>query len=575
MIHSISANKSGFKPINFQKGLNLVLSERTANSSKKDTRNGSGKSLLIEIIDFCLGSNFNKSSKLADDSLSDWEFSLQLSLLDKKYEVTRKINSNNLINWKALSKNKNELLPIENPANIESWRNFLGKIYFNLTGEELNISYRTLMNFLIRKGLAAYTEPFVTFKQQSELAKQVTNAFFLGLPYEYASEWQKLDDEKKTLDILKNNNNTGAFRKFIGNRGELEAEIREKERMVEATDKQLKSFRVHSQYEEIENRASRLTSVIHEKSNTNILNKRQIEQLESIIKEEKEVENFDSIEIYTRAKIEVPEMVKKRFADLRSFHSQLINNRKSYLRGEILKLKKEIDSNAVEIHNFSEERAKLMEILGTHGALSEFSKLNEEHSRNISALEELRIKLQNLSKFEEGLSDLKIQKESLHRKVLQDLSEREESRKHIMDIFDEYSKFLYDAPGHLIINAKDKGGMGYNYKIDIKRSGSEGIEKMKIFCYDLLIARLQAEQKRGPRFLIHDSTLFDGVDERQKGRALQLAARESIKFDFQYITFFNTDSLPSQEELGDLDVSAHTRLTLTDKEDGCLLGFRY
>jgi uncharacterized protein YydD (DUF2326 family) len=575
MIYSVKANKKGFKLVNFKKGINLILSERTSESSQKDSRNGSGKSLLIEIIDFCLGANFNKKSKLSHDTLKDWIFTLELGLLDMKIAVTRSIKDHNHIDWQILGKDKKYNLPLENPSTIDSWRLFLGEVFFSIKSSESNLSYRTLMSFLIRKGLDAYTEPFSTFKQSNELVKQITNAYFLGLPYEYAFEWQKIEDEKKTLDILKSNNNTGAFKRFIGNRGELEAEIRDKERLIEYTEKQLKSFRVHGQYEDIENKANTLTSQIHGKSNNNIINKRQIEQLNSIINEEMQAEKLDSLEIYKRAKIEVPEMVKKRLDDLKLFHTQLLSNRKSYLQEEINKLNREIKSNTAQISSLTEDRAKLLNILQTHGALREFTKLNEDHTRNVSALEELKIKLQNLTKFEEGLSDIKIQKESLHKKVMLDLAEREKSRKHVMDIFDEYSKFLYEASGHLIINAKDKGGMGYNYKIEIKRSGSEGIEKMKIFCYDLLIARLLAEHKKGPMFLIHDSTLFEGVDERQKGRALQLAEREAKKYGFQYITFFNSDSLPSQEELGQLDIQGITRLTLTDKEDGCLLGLRY
>ena len=55
MIHGVYANQSSFHPVKFSTGLNVVLAERTHASSQKDTRNGLGKSTLIEIIDFCLG----------------------------------------------------------------------------------------------------------------------------------------------------------------------------------------------------------------------------------------------------------------------------------------------------------------------------------------------------------------------------------------------------------------------------------------------------------------------------------------------------------------------------------------
>jgi len=57
MIRSITADKSSFKSIKFENGLNVVLADRTKESTKKDSTNGLGKSTLLEIIHFCLGSN--------------------------------------------------------------------------------------------------------------------------------------------------------------------------------------------------------------------------------------------------------------------------------------------------------------------------------------------------------------------------------------------------------------------------------------------------------------------------------------------------------------------------------------
>ena len=55
MIHSIAANQPTFRPVKLTPGLNVILADRTKGSSRKDTRNGLGKSTLIEIIHFCLG----------------------------------------------------------------------------------------------------------------------------------------------------------------------------------------------------------------------------------------------------------------------------------------------------------------------------------------------------------------------------------------------------------------------------------------------------------------------------------------------------------------------------------------
>ena len=64
MIHSVTANKTSFKSVRFEKGLNLIVAIRTKGETDKNTRNGVGKSTLFRIIDFCLGSDVNKPGTL-------------------------------------------------------------------------------------------------------------------------------------------------------------------------------------------------------------------------------------------------------------------------------------------------------------------------------------------------------------------------------------------------------------------------------------------------------------------------------------------------------------------------------
>jgi uncharacterized protein YydD (DUF2326 family) len=73
---------------------------------------------------------------------------------------------------------------------------------------------------------------------------------------------------------------------------------------------------------------------------------------------------------------------------------------------------------------------------------------------------------------------------------------------------------------------------------------------------------------------MHDSSVFDGVDSRQKATALRLAARQAADASFQYLICLNTGDVP-WDDLGDFDLRAHERLALTDVGEGGLLGIRY
>ncbi len=57
MIVSIESSLKTFKAVTFHSGLNVLLSDRTADSTDKQTRNSAGKTSLIEVIHFLLGAD--------------------------------------------------------------------------------------------------------------------------------------------------------------------------------------------------------------------------------------------------------------------------------------------------------------------------------------------------------------------------------------------------------------------------------------------------------------------------------------------------------------------------------------
>ena len=80
---------------------------------------------------------------------------------------------------------------------------------------------------------------------------------------------------------------------------------------------------------------------------------------------------------------------------------------------------------------------------------------------------------------------------------------------------------------------------------------------------------------RGPDFLVHDSKLYDGVDERQVARALELAAEVTREEGMQYIVTMNSDDLTKAERMG-FDAEPYViEPRLDDSDQGGLFGFRF
>lgn len=88
--------------------------------------------------------------------------------------------------------------------------------------------------------------------------------------------------------------------------------------------------------------------------------------------------------------------------------------------------------------------------------------------------------------------------------------------------------------------------------------------------------RIWANEPKRPRLLVHDSPLFDGVDERQVAKALLLGAEMAKKYDFQYIVTLNSDDLPDMTQYEGFNLADYrVDLDITDTPTGGLFGFRF
>lgn len=131
-----------------------------------------------------------------------------------------------------------------------------------------------------------------------------------------------------------------------------------------------------------------------------------------------------------------------------------------------------------------------------------------------------------------------------------------------------------DRTGGFVVAAED-GGPEFEISIQGDRGG--GISQIEIFCLDLALLSLTADTKRGPRFLIHDSHLFDGVDERQVSKALQLGKATADRIGGQYLVTMNSDIFDRLPLPAAFNKQAHVLSTrLSDNgEEGGLFGFRF
>lgn len=587
MIHSIKSNNPNFKCVTLHSGFNVILADRNHNdqSENKKTRNGAGKTTLVEIIHFCLGSQVTANSVFKNENLKGWSFILELDIANKIYNIERFTDSPGKIyidgDVSTLSfdckydKKAKRYYVSPNAFNKAMLEDFYG-IEASENNEEYLPSFRELISYAVRRNVDGYRSAFEFFSRQKASSVQICNSFFLNLSMEYAGQFQSLKERKKGIEDFKNATKSGIIGPFRLNIGELSTEVITRQRDVDAFKKQLEAFQIHPQYEDISKEANSLTNEIHALTNALILRQQLLERYEvSYSDDEPALPVDDIMKIYSEAGVLFQASVLQPLSEVIDFHKAIVSNRKEYLCNEITSLRKEIAEISRQISDLSIQRSEKMRILETHGALAEYVLIQDRYAKAKQLLEDAKRRLESAEYIEDSKSRLKIENQELLIKSRRDYNERIQIREQAISLFRTNTEFLYPEAGTLTIDLKETG---YAFGVDIKSSRSQGVNYMKVFCYDMVLAELGRSRNRYPNFLVHDSTIFDGVDERQVARALILAQLKSENLGYQYICLLNSDMVPYQEFDDEFSSLFNSNVVLKisdDQENGGLLGIRF
>lgn len=76
MIHTITSDLPSFKPLTFKPGLNILLADKSEGATDRQSRNGAGKTSLVELIHFLMGGSADKDSIFRSAALAPWTFEM-------------------------------------------------------------------------------------------------------------------------------------------------------------------------------------------------------------------------------------------------------------------------------------------------------------------------------------------------------------------------------------------------------------------------------------------------------------------------------------------------------------------
>jgi uncharacterized protein YydD (DUF2326 family) len=555
--------------ITFSNGLNLICADVKEKSNRKSTGNGAGKSTFLKLIDFCLLAEIEEKI-LASKDFEKYTFVLEVEDKEGKlYKIRRSIKSYEKIHLTEDGKEELEITLEEARANFN-------KLFFDLSKEEKTLSFRTLTNFIKRDEERGYSSIFSHFPMWDAYMVNAINLFLIGLNYRLPIEKQLLNSEKGAIDKTIFGLDKSLKDKEIPKKAELKSEKVLLEEQIANRQDFLSNFRVHKEYEKLEKDANSIRRLMRDLENQFFNNNIKLSEYSESLTQKMSFNLEEVSEFYKSLKINLNEEIKKDYAEVEKFHTDLINNRNTYLSEEIERLNLLNERIKKEIESLDKRKSTIMKILETHGALSEYQIIIERLDEDKKKLYEI---LNYIKVYDEILEYKNKKKAFIERlKENSELSEKELNEgenliKRIIIKFEEIYKYLLDVTGLLIVGIKEKYSFNDQvFEFDVKgdKKGSPGIKRSQIFSYDLsiIISNICAN-RTFPRFILHDA-IFNGVDKNQVTNAMNFVIEKSKEIPFQEIVTINTCDLPKE-----IDINKYCKLELGDKVETSLMGFRF
>ena len=575
MILGLRSSLPSFKPLDFNKGLNILVAERDRQSSMRDTRNGTGKTSMIELIHYLLAEKRDKNDDFHKPELADHSFTGVFKVDGAEVSIS-----------KAAGPARDVLTLDDEDISAVDLRRKLAISWFHLntdfTDQPYSPTFGSLFAYSVRKERnGGFASPTLSSSKQLGWNMQVNLAYLLGLDWGLPQELQKTKEDKKQTDTLTKMLRSGYLTDGQFDLGKMQTRVDLLEGEIDTKRREVMSATVVDGYRTHETEANRLTQLIKELNEANLRDLDLGDEIDKALGEVEDTDLGDVEDVYLEVDVFFGKQVKKRFEQVKSFHAQVAANRKAHLSKEREEALERLANRKLDIDRLQAELAEKTEILRSGVAIERLTLLQSELTRLEAERANLKMQIPKLRDVSENKKKLKRQIDCLLDLIENDVLARDEPRKLSVNTFGEISQFLYNEPGQLVMNRSTREA-GLEIDTDIAGKKSGGKNHMQVFCFDWTIAEVAQHYDRSPGFIVHDSHIFDGVDGRQIGLALKLAGMKCEALGIQYIVAMNSDDLQkidAEEKIDGeeiFDPKPYILPTmLSDKEGGGLFGIRF
>lgn len=535
-LKSLDANKSSFHPIMFNEGLSIIMGKQTSPHNENDgnTYNGVGKSFVLHLIHFCLGSN--KMDSLAKN-LPDWEFTLKFEVDGNEYFATRSTNEQNKINFCGEC------------ISLKLMRDKMLELCFGISNPPKYMTWNTLFSRFVRRYRLSYGRFDTYIPKESDYSKLLNTLFLLGIDTRLIVEKKELrekqTDAKATEKAIKKD---PFFKQYYLGENDAELDVADLEYQINALEREISEFKVSNNYHELEKEANDKSYEKKRLENKRVLVSNYIKNIEESFKETSLINDADVIKIYELANVEIPEMIKKNIEEVLDFHRRQVSSRNIRLKKELRKQQLELDAIDKQIYIVGKRMDDLLGYLNSHGALEEYVVLTKQLSslrNNMDHIHEYQRILKSYKDIELEIKSSFINQDKETDEYLESIKSKTDN---LRNGFWEYAKKFYPKKRSGLVIRNNSGENMLRYTVDarIQDDSSDGVNEVRLFCFDLLL--LMCRQSK-MRFLAHDSRLFANMDPRQREMLFRIIYDATHNSEFQYICSINEDTILSFKEL--------------------------
>lgn len=562
-----------FEPTEFVDGVNFVFGKKDKKTDPKISLNGIGKSTFLDLIDFCLLSSFNNEHNprlySAKEFLDGYEINLELEIDGKDYVLSRDFLKPNEVKFGILGQ-KLETFQIDDLKEKLFALFFTNETYIGKVNPKW---FRKLIPFFVKihkPKKDKFTDP-VSYMPNTSVAELMQYHFFLlGLDntishrnYEVQAELKKKDPTiKEVKTLIEDLYGLKDFSQVANQITKIKTEVVSLEKAVE-------TFKLTDVYEDVEEKANKITDSIKDLIYQNFTDRRKISSYEDSFRLKTEIDVKKIKRIYKELNESLAISVQKTLEQAIEFRTKLSEARQDFIQKEINNIKKIINTREQSIQTLERERSDLFTFLANKEAIKDLTEAFHIISQKKSVLHDLEGKIKIYEDLEKERAELKIVEKTLEKEMLDFLTNIKSSIEEVRMIFSEIYNAIYPEN-------KDQSIFDILYKptfdaktqitISFPAMKSKGKNQGRTLIYDLcLLFNGIKNNFRQPRFLIHDG-VFDGMDKAHfvaLYNYLENLKNKGVRF--QYIIAINEEGTLG-EKFGDTD-----KLTTESIEDQAII----